>query len=403
MVAGGAGGRAPLRSGPGRVIHNKKPTNRRTPREGLTPSERAVLGLAVIDKLRRIDRLLPDLNLAKDARAIENCGCKAAVFECMGQRELWDGESVNRRHRIERRVRCKRDYAPCCAEFDSNAHKERANRIIKNIWGIRFAKWVITFSYPDVELFRDQDSLAEAMRVIAGVLERVTGAEGVIVSLHTMGEKSDRYRPHFECLIPHDGTFEQDLDYLRETLRREIAEALDLQQLANAHFAYVSKELSPKEQSKIWFHKIRYFVHPVVGAERFVRLPDEEAVFAVMILRRLRRVRGFGCFGDRKIKKAAEDLRARFPIELLNESEPEPEVHKGGPCPDCFARLESAEVQHALAGGREIAPDLYLFEFIEQIDLSTLKSLEAGNAYIDWARAPDDGHGPPDDGSSEAA
>ena len=398
-VGAGAGGQSPLGSARSFIL-NKKPTNRRTPRETSTPEDRAVLGRAVIDKLQRLDKLCPDLNLRKEARAIENCGTKAAAFECMGQRELWEGESINRRHRLERRVRCKRDFAPCCSEYDCNAHKERANRIIKNVWETRLAKWVITFGDADCQLFRDHESLGDAMRAIASVVEEVTGADGAIVSLHVMGDKSDRYRPHFEVLIPHDGRKypKAELNRVTFALRHEIAIRLDLQELANAHFGTIFTSLTPVEQKKKWFHQIRYAVHPVVGAERFVRLPDEEAAFIVMLLRGLRRVRGFGCFGDRRIKKSAEALRKLYPIDLLDEPEPKPEVHDGGPCPDCSAVLKIvADMQHALvAGGREIAPDLFLFEFIDQIDLSTLRKgphEETGDTL----------DGSPDDGSSEAA
>jgi len=352
----------------------------------------------VIDKLRRLHALCPELDLEREARAIDGCGCRARVFECMGQRELWEGESINRRHRIQKHVRCKRDFAPCCAEYNSPAHQERTNRIAKNFWGIRYAKWVVTVADADIELLRGQDELAAAQKIIGCTVARVVGAEGALVSLHVMGDKSDRYRPHWEVLVPHDGTpYDYDLFlHLKETLRKELTVALDLEESANVHFGYIGKGQPAKLQVKEWFHGIRYAVHPVVGAERFVRLPDAEAAFIVRLLRGLRRVRGYGVLSDRKIKGAAEELRKLYPIDLSSESEPEPEVYEGGPCPACFSRLKAGDMEHALAGGVWISPDLSLFEFIESIDISNLKPMEADDGDLDWSRALDDGSDPPD-------
>ena len=378
MVAG-AGGQSPLggRSG---IIQNKKPTNRE---DRLSLHEKAVMGRAVVDRLRRLDKKYPQFKLAREARAIEGCGTRASVFECMGQRELWEGESIHVRHRLEKRVRCKRDFAPCCSEYDCNAHRDRANRIINNVWNVRLEKWVVTFGDSDIPAYRDQKALGRAMRAIYEVVEEVTGAEGAIISLHAMGDLSDRYRPHFEVMIPSDGTgyAKKELDCVRESLREGIAAALGLKELANAHFGYISKGLSPVEQTKKWFHEIRYAVHPVVQAPRFLRLPEEDAVFIVMLLRKLRRVRGFGVFGDRRIKKTAEDLRRRYPIDLTSDSDRrEPEVYKGGPCPACGSVLTHLALQHALNSGREIASDLYIIESVDSLDLLFLKPVEVQSA-----------------------
>jgi len=342
VLVRGLGGSAP-------VILNRKPTNPTSTGEDKRR--------AVVEALRRAGRV-------GEANAVASCGAKSVSFECEGQLTLLEAGASHVSHRVEKRLYCQRPYCPTCGEDGSAAHRRKAARLAENIYGIRIAKWVVTLPPEDRELLpvgrEARDDVSEMMAAVADVVARFHATEAAMVAVHWFGDKGQGM--HFEVIIPHAGEQLPKADLHR--MREELAERLQTQRLPVAQFQYIGTALGETEQARLWWHKTRYACHPTIGAERVASMESRELRGLVEMVAGFRTIRGYGLWGDRKIKASRELLTKLYPMPdaIASDRVADVELFDGAPCPadGCSCTLTHRGIVAASEYGVEIAPGITL-------------------------------------------
>lgn len=352
----GFGGSAPVLDASKAPILNRKPTNRPETVESLR---------------KRVLRVLLAFGATKEANAIASCGMKSVAFDCEGRHVIEVGAVSHVRHRVEKRILCGRHYCPRCGEVGSETHRRRAARLSSAIFGIHFAKEVVTLPAPfraalhALPVDEHRKKLASMMKILARVVAEHYVSPAAVVALHWLGEVSQE--EHYEVIFPHDGTriARADWDADRLALREEIAAALKCGALPVVHFQPIDNSLPASDQAGKWWHKLRYACHPSIGAEKLAGMDPQDAERIVKLSKGFRTIRGYGLWSDRKVKTSREALALLYPMpgeELASNREKDVELFDGAPCPaeGCASVLHHVGIVAASDDGDEIAPGVRL-------------------------------------------
>ncbi len=234
---------------------------------------------------------------------------------------------------------------------------------MRQLWGIRIAKWVITFPPENLGQLVAWGTV-ELQKQIADLLMEWEGVTAAKIALHWLGDRTQR--EHFEGIFPHSGRIRSKGDL--KSFRMFLRDRLGLCRLPTAHLEYVDRGLPVEDQNKKWCHAVRYAAHPSVPAQRLEKMDAEQLRQIVgRVSAHGRTIRGYGDWGDRKIARTADDYRAQYPMpEATGDVEPEIELLDGEICPVegcCGALKMRSEAEPTLFGQRslELAPDLYYF------------------------------------------
>ncbi len=301
---------------------------------------------------RQLAARIQSLGFGNHSKALNSCRRWARTFEC---------EETG--HIFQKILFCGRPFCTACGEYGSPNHERRAGRLMRQLWGIRIAKWVITFPPENLGQLYAWGTV-ELQKKIADLLMEWEGVRACKVALHWLGDRTQR--EHFEGVFPHSGRIrsKEDLKSFRVFLR----DRLGLSRLPTAHLEYVDRGLPAEDQNKKWCHSVRYAAHPSVPAARLAKMDDEQLRQIVgRVSAHGRTIRGYGDWGDRRIGKTGDDYRNRYPMpEATGDLEADVEVIDGEPCPleDCCGVLKiRADAEPTLRGQEciELAPDLYYF------------------------------------------
>jgi len=320
-----------------------------------------------------VARLL-SLGFENEAKAVDSCAKMSQEFKCEGEQLFNEGESTYRRHVIQARIFCGKAYCPRCGAYKSEIHLRRANRLYRQLFGVRGAKWVITLPELDREFITKPEDVKSLMDGIAAIVQTFHKAFGVKVAVHWLGDRTQGI--HFEVWFPYHGV-PMAPDNLKR-FREELAEGLGLTEIPVAKFKYNGLNRLDERQARDWFHLLKYMAHPSLPTQRFLELDDDDVRKFLGMVGGFRTIRGYGVLSDSRIKKAIPDLRCLYPMPDIGEDADESDSEKvvlfdGAPCPSpgCRTAVEIVGIKHSLSGGDEIAPGIFLHEIISPIERVT--------------------------------
>ncbi len=201
----------------------------------------------------------------KEAFRIRSCGTKAVSLQCPNG------------HKKRIRLTCHLEICPRCGQIGSLVHKRRYLRALDRLnWAPILGYMVFTLPREVSDAMPSKKQLSELEKEAGVIVRENFETEGCMVRTHFMGEEISKLHIHINVLFPiidKTGTGKVP----KETL------ALIRQQWTN----FVNKTFNlSKEKTNVFYkfktstikmrHVIKYVTRPVVVAEKFLSLSNEQ-------------------------------------------------------------------------------------------------------------------------------
>jgi hypothetical protein len=210
-------------------------------------------------------------------------------------------------HEKYARLHCKNELCPTCGAKNSSVHKRRVRRAATRLlWNGLLGYFVFTIPAKISESRPSKETINTLTKEAWQIVKKEFETPGGLSRIHMMGDQPEKLRIHINFLFPlltadnrgmiSKEKIEKVRDLWTETLNRLFQ--LDLKE---SNFKY---KFADKTGKKI--HKIKYVLRPIVTAEKFLTLSDDDRQY-ILSLRKGHNTRWYGELSNSKYKKYLTD------------------------------------------------------------------------------------------------
>jgi hypothetical protein len=210
-------------------------------------------------------------------------------------------------HEKYARIHCQNEICPSCGNKNSFLHLKRVRRAAARLlWNGLLGYFVFTIPAEISESRPDREIINKLTKKAWDIVKKNFDTPGGLSRIHMIGEKPGKLHIHINFLFPllnegNRGMISKDkIKHIRD-LWTDTLKAIFKIDLRESNFKY---SFADKPGKKI--HKIKYVLRPIVTAEKFLTLSDEDRHY-ILSLRKRHNTRWYGDLSNSKYKKYLND------------------------------------------------------------------------------------------------
>lgn len=262
----------------------------------------------------------------KKALQVHSCGTKVVALQCPNG------------HQKRVRITCHKDYCPRCGQKGSLAHKRRYLRAMDRlIWAPVLGYMIFTLPQEASESMPDKAQLSKIEKEAVRIVQCSFSTPGCMARTHFIGEKTGQLHIHVNVLFPITETNgkgevpKETLYNIRQRWTTFVNTAFDLNSsTTNVFYRFATTPVKMR-------HKIKYVTRPIVVAEKFLSLSNEEKKW-YLSLTGWHNTRWYGQLSNNKYK---EFLQAQGVDVTAHQEE---NIALAKKCPVCGEHFKYQEI-----------------------------------------------------------